>query len=41
MLNRAEKERLEHLEAKAYFEWGLNQEESDELDSLIAKANQQ
>ena len=29
------KERIEELEAKGYFEWGLNEEDSKELDELI------
>ena len=29
-------DRLEELVNKAYFEWGLSEEESQELDGLIA-----
>ena len=38
MLTAEEKQRLEYLEAKAYFEAGLSKEEEEELDALIAKA---
>ena len=36
-MTKEEKERLEELEAKAYFEWGLSEEDSQELDALIDK----
>ena len=32
------KERIEELEAKAYFEDGLNEEDTRELDRLIAES---
>lgn len=38
MLTVEEKERIDELEAKSYFEWGLNEEDSREFDKLIAKA---
>jgi len=40
MLNADERERLDFLEAKAYFEGGLTQQDERELDNLIAKCNQ-
>ena len=39
MADSYEKSRIEELEAKAYFEWGLTSEESAELDRLIAQVN--
>jgi hypothetical protein len=40
MLNQEEKKRLEFLEAKAYMEYGLNENDSKELDNLIRKTNE-
>ena len=39
MLTIEEKQRLEYLEAKAYFEEELSKKDEKELDTLIAKAN--
>lgn len=39
MANSYELERIAELEAKCYFEWGLTEEESDELDKLIKNTN--
>ena len=38
-LNLDRQERLEVLEAKAYMEWGLSDEESKELDNLTDLTN--
>ena len=36
-LSQQENDRMEYLDTKCYFEWGLNEADAKELDKLIAK----